>query len=591
MNLFETHRALLDAALEALKTRGHWTPFPEQPSPKVYGETAQAEGQAQVEALLGQDFPLAQPGELARIAPERSPWGVTLGTRYPECEPQALLTAAQDAEPAWQAAGPRGRVGVLLEAVARIHRQSHAFAHAVMLTTGQGPMMAFQAAGPHSQDRALEAIAVAWQAMSAVPEAARWDKPQGKLPALVMDKRFEIVGRGVALVIGCATFPTWNTFPGLFAALATGNPVIVKPHPNAILPAAMAVRVLREVLAEQGLPPAVVQLAATERPEFTQALATDPAVASIDFTGSKAFGQWLAEHARQARLYAELSGVNTVILESTDQYRAMLDNLAFSLCLYSGQMCTTPQNLFAPAGGIATDEGHKSFAELGADLAAAVRKITQHPKVGPVVLGALCAEATLGRLDQARAWASEGRARLLLDAEPLPSAAHPQFPQARTRTPLLLALDAPDEDLLRQECFGPISFLVAVPDAEQAATLAERLIRSEGALTLAGYTTDAAFEERLVRLSLRARVALSLNLTQGVYVNQAAAFSDFHGSGGNPAANASYAGLAFVADRFVVVQRRWHVRPEADASPAATTAPTPTAAAPAVSPATPASGA
>lgn len=563
MSLFDTHRPLLDAALAALSDRGHWTPFPELPSPKVYGEHAQAEGQAQVEALLGQDFPLTQPGELGRIAPERSPWGVPLGTRYPECEPQALLAAAQAAEPAWQAIGPRGRVGVLLEALLRIHRQSHAFAHAVMLTTGQGPMMAFQAAGPHSQDRALEAVAVAWQAMSTVPEAARWHKPQGKNPPLVMEKRFEIVGRGVALVIGCATFPTWNTFPGLFAALATGNPVIVKPHPQAILPAALAVRVLREVLGEQGLPPEVVQLAATERPEFTQALATDAAVASIDFTGGRAFGQWLAANARQARLYAELSGVNTVILESTDAYRAMLDNLAFSLCLYSGQMCTTPQNLLAPAGGITTDEGHKRFAELGADLAAAVRKITQHPKVGPVVLGALCAEATLARLDQARAWAEEGRARLLLDTEPLP---HPDFPQARTRTPLLLALEAPDETLLRQECFGPISFLVAVPDAEHAAALAERLIRSEGALTLAGYTTDPAFEERLVRLSLRARVALSLNLTHSVYVNQAAAFSDFHGSGGNPAANASYAGLAFVADRFVVVQRRWHVQPEMSAT-------------------------
>ena len=34
----------------------------------------------------------------------------------------------------------------------RIHRRSHEVAHAVMLTTGQGPMMAFQAGGPHAQD-------------------------------------------------------------------------------------------------------------------------------------------------------------------------------------------------------------------------------------------------------------------------------------------------------------------------------------------------------------------------------------------------------------------------------------------------------
>ena len=49
---------------------------------------------------------------------------------------------------------------------------------------------------------------------------------------------------------------------------------------------------------------------------------------------------------------------------------------------------------------------------------------------------------------------------------------------------------------------------------------------------------------------------LSLNLTGGVYVNQTAAFSDFHGSGGNPAANAALCDGAFVANRFRVVEVR-----------------------------------
>ena len=52
---------------------------------------------------------------------------------------------------------------------------------------------------------------------------------------------------------------------------------------------------------------------------------------------------------------------------------------------------------------------------------------------------------------------------------------------------------------------------------------------------------------------------LSINLTSGVFVNQSAAFSDYHGTGGNPAANASYADAAFVASRFRVVQRRYHL--------------------------------
>lgn len=552
MPLFETHRSLLDGALQAAATRGHWTPFPESPSPKVYGETGQADGQAAVAALLGKDYPLQQPGERGRLATERSPYGVALDVRYPDCDIHALLDAATQAEPAWQTLGPRGRVGVLLEALVRIHQRSHEIAHAVMLTTGQGPMMAFQAGGPHAQDRALEAIAYAWKAMADVPAEALWDKPQGKNPPLVMKKHYEIVGRGVALVIGCATFPTWNTYPGLFAALATGNPVIVKPHPNAVLPAALSVSILRDVLAEQGLDPNTVTLALSPRAEDTQALATHPAVASIDFTGSNQFGHWLIDNARQARVYAEMAGVNTVIIESTGEYAALLRNLAFTLSLYSGQMCTTTQNILIPRGGIATDEGHKSFEQVGADLAAAVTELASNPRVATSVLGAVGSPDTLARMQQA---ATKGR--VVLASRALP---HPEFAGAQIHTPVIVALDQADSAIYGAECFGPVSYLVATDSGAASLKVAEATLREQGALTLGVYSTDRAYIDQAAALGRRARVALSINLTQGVFVNQSAAFSDYHATGGNPAANASYTSLAFVADRFVVVQRREHVQ-------------------------------
>ena len=59
--------------------------------------------------------------------------------------------------------------------------------------------------------------------------------------------------------------------------------------------------------------------------------------------------------------------------------------------------------------------------------------------------------------------------------------------------------------------------------------------------------------------ALDAGVALSENLLGGVFVNQSAAYSDFHGTGANPAANASYTDGAYVASRFRVVQSRRHV--------------------------------
>lgn len=551
MTLFDKHRALLDQAVHAAKTREYWSAFPENPSPKVYGETAQADGQAATQAYFNGDFPLQHTATRSWVATEQSPYGVALNVRYPDCAPADLVAAAQAAEWAWQALGAQGRVGLLLEALTRIHQRTHEITHAVMLTSGQGPMMAFQAGGPHAQDRALEAIAYAWMAQADIPATAHWEKPQGKNPPLVMQKHFEVVGRGIGLVLGCATFPTWNTYPGLFASLATGNPVIVKPHPNAVLPMAITIAILRDVLREQGIDPNVVQLGLCPRNEDTQALATNPAVALIDFTGSTAFGNWLQSNAKQARLYAEMAGVNTVILESAGDYAATMKNLAFTLALYSGQMCTTTQNILIPQDGIATNEGHKSFDQIGQDLGAALAALLEDPRVATAVLGAIASPATSERIT-----ASAQVGRLVHASQKI---AHPQFPQAVLQTPQLVALTEADGAIYNQECFGPVAYLVAVKDGAAALTVAQNTLQQHGALTLGVYSQNPAYIDQAVQVSLRGKVALSINLTQGIYVNQSAAFSDFHATGGNPAANASYTNLAFVADRFVVVQRRAHV--------------------------------
>jgi phenylacetic acid degradation protein paaN len=549
--LFEKHQATLDAAINAIHTRGFWTPYPELPSPKVYGETANEEGKRAVEALFNTEFTLDQPGRSGWCAPERSPYGVEMGVRYPVCDPEALIEAAGKAQTAWQRIGPRGRVGVCLEILDRINKRSFEIAHAVMLTSGQGWMMAFQAGGPHAQDRGLEAVAVAWDEMSRIPETAIWEKPQGKNPPLRMQKHFEIVGRGAALVIGCSTFPTWNTYPGLFAALVTGNPVIIKPHDNAILPVAITVRIIREVLAEQGLDPNLVSLAVIEDPAVTCALATNPAVKSIDFTGGNAFGQWLIDNARQAQVYAELAGVNNMVIESTDNYKGMLRNLALTLSLYSGQMCTTTQAIMVPAGGVDTDQGHKSYDEVAADLGNAIDTFLADPNVATAMLGAIQSRDTLGRIAEAGQYG-----KIVLASRKVE---HPEFPKAEVHTPVLLTCDAADEASYMKERFGPISFVVKVADAEAAVALSERLVKSCGALTVGVHSTRAEVIDAMTDATLRAGVALSINLTSGVFVNQSAGFSDYHGVGMNPAANAAYSDSAFVANRFRVVQRRYHV--------------------------------
>ncbi|MDI7066774.1 aldehyde dehydrogenase family protein, partial [Klebsiella pneumoniae] len=101
---------------------------------------------------------------------------------------------------------------------------------------------------------------------------------------------------------------------GLFADLATGNTVIVKPHPGAILPLALTVRIARDVLREAGFDPNIVTLLATEPNDgpLVQDPALRPEIKLIDFTGSTQNGNWLERNAHQAQVFTEKAGVNQI---------------------------------------------------------------------------------------------------------------------------------------------------------------------------------------------------------------------------------------------------------------------------------------
>ena len=556
--LFTKHEDTLQKALAAIESRGYWSPYSEMPSPKVYGETANADGETAFKALLNKQFALDQPSTGDTVGAEQSPFGFPLGIRYPKSDPDALIAAAARAQRQWREAGPTAWIGVCLEILSRINRLSFEMAYSVMHTTGQAFMMAFQAGGPHAQDRALEAIAYAWDQLRRIPADAHWEKPQGKNPPLAMQKRFNIVPRGTGLVLGCCTFPTWNGYPGLFADLATGNTVIVKPHPGAILPLAITVRVAREVLREAGFDPNIVTLLATDPNdgELVQNLARRPEIKLIDFTGSTQNGTWLERNAHQAQVYTEKAGVNQIVIDSVDDIKAAARNIAFSLALYSGQMCTAPQNIYVPRDGIRTAEGTIPFDAVAEAIASAVQKLGSDPARAVELLGAIQNEGVTGRIDEARKLG-----RILADSQTLK---HPAFAGARVRTPLVLQLDAAeDEAQFTKEWFGPISFVIATDSTDQSLDLAGRIAAEHGALTFSVYSIDDKVIEAATEASIRGGVALSINLTGGVFVNQSAAFSDFHGTGANPAANAALADAAFVANRFRVVQSRVHVEPKA----------------------------
>ncbi|SCG34723.1 phenylacetic acid degradation protein paaN [Micromonospora siamensis] len=550
--LYDRHADTLNRALTAITERGYWSAYPESPSPRVYGETAAADGRAAFEAYLNGDFVLDQPTDGGTVATEASPFGLELNVRYPHADADQLVAAATAALPAWRDAGPQARTGVCLEILDRLHKNIFELANAVQFTSGQAFVMAFQAGGAHALDRALEAIAYAYAEMTRHPGTAGWEKAAGKGDPLRMTKTFHVVPRGVALVIGCNTFPTWNSYPGLFASLVTGNPVVVKPHPRAVLPLAITVRYARQVLAEAGFDPNLVQLA-PEAPgeKLATTLALHPAVKIVDFTGSTEYGDWLEANARQAVVYTEKAGLNTVVIDSTDDFAGMCRNLGFTLTLYSGQMCTTSQNILIPRDGIATDQGHKSFDEVAGGIAAAVGKLTADPARGVELTGAIVNDGVLERLDEVTKVGEP-----VLESR---TVEHPAFPGAVVRTPTVVKLDAGDTATYSREWFGPISFAIATDSTEHSLRILRETVGEKGALTAGVYSTDEAVLDEAEKAAIDAGVHLSANLTGGVFVNQSAAFSDFHGSGANAAANSALTDGAYVSNRFRIVQSRRHV--------------------------------
>ncbi|WP_350308175.1 phenylacetic acid degradation protein PaaN [Solirubrum puertoriconensis] len=547
--IISKHQATLEQAVQALHGRTFFSQYPENPSPKVYGAEADAQGREAFLGRRGQSFAELQQGAPeAWAGQEESPYEqAALGIKYPYYAPETLVHNAQQAFDAWRKLKPAYRAALLIESLEGMKQRFFEIGYATMHTTGQAFLMSFQASGPHAADRALEAVAAGYEEQTRFPEETRWDKPMGKY-TIRLNKTWRPVPKGVALVIGCSTFPTWNTVPGMYASLVTGNPVVIKPHPKAVLPIAIVVAEVQKVLVAAGLPATICQLAVDADDHLiTKELAEHPTVKLIDYTGGTEFGNYIESlQSKGKTVFTEKTGVNSVILDSCDDLDKVAQNLAFSVSLYSGQMCTAPQNFFIPEQGVKVAGTLVPFEEVVQKLAGAVQGLATNPKAAPHVLGAIQNPATHERVEQ---MAQSGHRNVLAHGKVQNST----FQNARTCSPALYEVDATLKEHFSRELFGPIMLAIKTKNSHESVKLAAELAREYGAISCAAYTTDAELKEEIMDQMSLAGTAVSFNLTGGFYVNQNAAFSDFHVTGGNPAGNASFTNPEFVLKRFTWV--------------------------------------
>ena len=162
---------------------------------------------------------------------------------------------------------------------------------------------------------------------------------------------------GPVAVFGASNFPFAFSVLGndTASALAAGCPVVVKAHPAHLLLSARLAALAADALTRAGAPADVLQLVIGHEAGVT--LVTSDQVAAIGFTGSQSGGLALwrlaNERERVIPVYAEMGTVNPVVVTPAacaERIEEIASGFVGSFTLGSGQYCTKPGLLFAPAG-------------------------------------------------------------------------------------------------------------------------------------------------------------------------------------------------------------------------------------------------
>ncbi|NUM32381.1 MAG: aldehyde dehydrogenase family protein [Bacteroidetes bacterium] len=546
MQLFNTHKELIYEAVEALSSRNFNSVYIEDI--KDYSDEEKESGLKAFQLRFNTDFTDLSVKTDEWVGEEVSPFLQTgLGIRYPVIDEQTLINNAKKSSNSWKNIDIEERAGILTEVLERLKDRFFELANATMHTTGQGFTMAFQSSGPHSCDRALEAIAMGFHEIKRFPEQIKIDKTSGNF-SYSLKKTWKPIPRGISLVIACSTFPVWNSIPAIFANLITGNPVIVKPHPKAVLPLAIVVSEIRQVLKESGLKTETVQLACdTSANPITTKLAENPEIKIVDYTGNTKFGNYIEQLDKIT--FTEKGAVNPVIIDSTKDIESLIQNLAFSLLLYSKQMCTSPQNIYIPADGIKIKDGNVSFDDFTDRLQIAVNSIYEK-KWGPSVMGCIQNDKTLKSVKEI----SMSLGKKILDNG---SFKMPEYDSARTQSLKILAVDSGKQEVFQREIFGPMVFIVKTENTDKSIELALRGVNQFGAITCLVFCTDFMKSKEIEEKFNNAFVPVSFNFSGQAFVNLHTAFSDLHVSGGNLSGNASIVDPGYITRRFIWIGNRF----------------------------------
>lgn len=361
--------------------------------------------------------------------------------------------------------------------------------------------------------------------------------------------RSQFAPLGPVCIFGPNNFPlAFNAVSGgdFAAAIAAGNPVIAKAHPNHPGTTRLLAEAAKQALQKTDLPAATVQMIYHMAYADGDRLVADPRVGATAYTGSRAGGLKLKSVADLAGrpIYLELSSVNPVFMlpgALKERGEALAEEFTGSCLMAAGQFCTNPGMVFLIDGP---------------ETEAFIEKVTQAfgaAEPEPLLSGGVRETLTKG----ITALKSAGAEVLTGDQD----VATDGFRYANTllRVAGKTFLQRPNE--LQTEAFGNESLFVVASDAAELVKLIEKL---EGNLTGCIYShtdgdDDALYDQ--VAQQLRPRVGRLLNdkMPTGVAVSPAMQHGGPFPASGHPGFTA--VGIPASLKRFAMLECYDNVRP------------------------------